>query len=481
MKRPTVTFAYLHSSEILSFGIMYLSAVLKKHGFTVRLILARNANDFIRQFARNPSDIAAFSVTSGLHGPYLSWAKRLKSLGKVHTVFGGPHPTYFPDFIREEPVDAVCIGEGEESFPQYLDLFSEEMAPPRRPVDGWRHKSGGGILEGGLRAPVENIDTLPTPDWELFFRENPSMAHHDVKGFLATRGCPYRCTYCFNREWNARYRGKARVIRVRDPEQVTEEINEVRRRWGLSMVWFLDSNLACNRKWLKAFLPVYKRKVGLPFFCKIRPNVASDELAEELVDAGLISVGIGIESGNERMRNEVLERGISENQILSACHAFKSRRVLVKTYNMLGLPGETYDMAKETLMLNVRAHVDYALTMLLQPFPGTEIARRSEAMGLFDGNFDSLSSSYFYSTPFRFGSPREKRRIVNLQRLFALAVDFPEVRRLVDLLVELPENRFYVHLFRKYNEIAFYRKFYNPRVALSLTGRSGRGTFYSWQ
>ena len=196
------------------------------------------------------------------------------------------------------------------------------------------------------------------------------------------------------------------------------------------------------------------------FFCKVRPNVVTDELARQLVDAGLLSVGIGIESGNETMRNKILERNISEDQILSACHAFRERGTRIKTYNMLGLPGETYGMAKETLDLNVRGNVDYALTMLLQPFPGTEIARRAMEMGVFDGNFNAISSSYFYSSPFRFPDKRDKRRIVNLQRLFAIAVDYPEVRRFIDRLVDVPETDFYVHLFRTYNRFAFYNKFY---------------------
>jgi anaerobic magnesium-protoporphyrin IX monomethyl ester cyclase len=460
MKRPAVTFAYLYSPEGISFGIMVLSAVLKKKGFPVRLIQARTPGEFIRRYAENPSEIVAFSITSGLHRYYLGWARRIKALGAAHTVFGGPHPTYFPDFIAENGVDALCMGEGEESFPEYLEAFMEDGGPPRRPVAGWKHRRGGEILDGGLRAPVADLDALPSPDWGLFFESNPLLARHHVKSFLATRGCPYNCTYCFNREWNARYRGRSKVVRVRDPELVVEEIDRLRRSSGVRIVWFLDANLACNVKWLRSFLPVYKRKVGLPFFCKVRPNVVSDELAGRLVDAGMTSVGIGIESGNDGMRNEVLERGISRDQILEACRAFGSRGVLIMAFNMLGLPGETYDMAKETLALNVEGKVDYAMTMLLQPFPGTEIARRAAAMGLFDGNFDELSSSYFSPSPIRFSSPREKRRIVNLQRLFALSVAFPEVRRHIDRLVELPENRFYLHLFKTFNHRAFHHRFY---------------------
>ena len=459
-KRPGVTFACLYSSESISFGFMYLSAELKKRGYPVRLILASDADDFARKYAQDPTEIVGFSVTTGLHRYYLGWAGRLKQLGTAHVIMGGPHPTYCPDFIHEPEVDAICIGEGEESFPEYLDHFSECMGPPRSAVAGWMHKRGDEILDGGPRMPVQDLDAHPSPDWELFFNANPLLAKHHVKSFLATRGCPYRCTYCFNREWNDRYKGKTKVIRVRDPELVVEEIEQVHRRWGIRVVWFLDANFACNRKWLREFLPVYRRKVGLPFFCKVRPNVVTDRLVDELVDAGCTSVGIGIESGNKTMRNEILDRGISEEQILSACRAFGSRGVLIMAFNMLGLPGETYAMARETLDLNVAAGVDYAMTMLLQPFPGTEIARRAQKMGLFDGNVDTISSSYFAPSPIRFADAREKQRIVNLQRLFALSVSFPEVRYFIDRLTELPENKLYLNLFKTYNHRAFHNRFY---------------------
>ena len=72
MKRPRVTFAYLYSEEGMSFGLMYLSAVLKARGYQVNLIQAKDSADLIRKFSRNPSEIAAFSVTTGLHKYYLA-------------------------------------------------------------------------------------------------------------------------------------------------------------------------------------------------------------------------------------------------------------------------------------------------------------------------------------------------------------------------------------------------------------------------
>jgi len=458
---PPITFVALRSSEGISFGYMYLSSALKRAGARVRLVEAADAAELCRRFADHPTELVGFSTTTGLHHTYVEWARSLKEGRRVHTIFGGPHPTYFPDLVHSSGVDAVCVGEGEEALLEYLQAYAESGGPPDRPVAGFRHWRGGELLDGGLRLPPASLDALPGPDWELYFGANPRLARHPVKSFLATRGCPYRCTYCFNRELNARYRGTGvRAVRVRDAELVVNEIDEVRRRWGARLIWFLDANFAANRRWLRAFLPVYRRRIGLPFFCKVRPNVVTDELVSDLVDAGCTSVGIGVEAGDARLRNEVLERNISDEQIVRACRAFVERGVLVMSFNMVGIPGETYEMARRTLELNVESRVDYAMTMFLQPFPGTELARRAQAMGLFDGDYDALECSYFQPAPIRFPSEGDRRRITNLQRLMALAVSFPLVRRHIDRLVALPENPFYLELFKTYNHQAFHRRFY---------------------
>ncbi len=470
--KPVITFAGLGSKEAISFGVMYLSAVLKRRGYGVRLLLAESAEEFQRRWTAHATEVLAFSVTTGLHRHYAEWARRAAACTGAHVIAGGPHPTYFPDFVNTPGIHAICTGEGEEALPEYLDAFTKAGGPPDAAVQGFRHWRGDTLLDGGFRPPVVDLDSLPSPDWPLFFEANPNLATHRVKSFLATRGCPYRCTYCFNRNWNDRNKALgARSVRVRDPDRVVHEILEVKKRWPMRLVWFLDANFACNRKWLAEFLPRYRRAIGLPFFCKVRPNSVNDDLADQLVAAGMTSVGIGIESGNDHLRNAVLERGMSQEQILGACHAFVRRGVLVMSFNMLGLPGETYEMARQTLDLNVAGRVDYAMTMFLQPFPGTEIARRAQEMGLFDGNFDHLSSSYFMPSPLRFPTRRDRRRITNLQRLLALSVAFPEVRRFVDFLVDLPPNPLYLELFKTFNHRSFHRRFYRAETLQPVARR----------
>src|SRR5512146_2998774 len=249
---------------------------------------------------------------------------------------GGPHPTFFPEVIGQAPLDGVCIGEGEESFPDFLGWLGTRGAPP----DGWwirRDRGRGPVERGRPRPPVLDLDSLPTPAYDLLFDAAPGHARTPQKAFLATRGCPYRCTYCFNRTLNERHRPYGRLVRTHDPERVCDEVLEVRRRWGLRLTWFLDANFVADRRWLEAFAATYRRRVGLPFMCKLRPERASERLVRTLVSANCTAVGVGIESGSERLRRDWLGRPAADADILSGCRRLKAAGLRVLSFTMLGI------------------------------------------------------------------------------------------------------------------------------------------------
>jgi len=228
------------------------------------------------------------------------------------------------------------------------------------------------------------------------------------------------------------------------------------------MVWFLDANFVANRRWLEAFGPRYARRIGLPFFCKLRPEQATVPVVRRLVEAGCTAAGVGIESGSARIRREWLGRRGSDRAILDGCGRLKSHGIKLLPFNMLGLPGESFDDALRTLALNVACGTDYAATTIYQPYPETELARRCVAEGRFDGDFDTLQYSYFAESPLRFSSQRERDRVTNLQRLFSYAVEFPEVRSRIRQLTARPANLLFRYLFEARHDWAMRRGFYRP-------------------
>jgi len=442
-----VTFVSLTASEPLAYGIISLAAALRRAGHDVALAYAKEVTELAEDPSVRGADVIAISCTTGLHRLYLDWVRALRrSFADKCYVMGGPHPTYFPEVLEQGPLDAVCIGEGEESFPEFVAAW--EQGSVRPPPGFWirLERGTGAIVRGEARGPVRDLDSLPTPAYDLFY-DDPRFRNLPLRIFLATRGCPYRCSYCFNRTLNERYRPFGRLVRTTDPERLADDIERVRDRWGLKLVWFLDANFIADRTWLERFARIYRRRIGLPFFCKLRPERATVRTVGTLVEAGCTGVGVGIECGSERLRREVLHRPVKDADILAGCRRIKAEGMTLMAFNMLGIPLETVEDALRTLALNVACGVDHASATVLQPYPGTELARWSIEAGLFDGDFERLGKSYFAPPPFSHLSDVDRLRITSLQRLFSLAAEFPEVRRRIRWLIARRPGAFYRHLF----------------------------------
>lgn len=485
-----IAFVSLRAREALAYGIQSLTGALRQAGHEVALVQADAVDDLLTHPIVERADVLAMSATTGLHRIYIGWTQTLRAaFPQKGLVLGGPHATFFPQVLTQAPWDGVCIGEGEESFPEFLEAYTAgfptiaRRGAPRAGHDGgepngapagwWiRRDHGTGPVERGpQRPPVLDLDRLPPPAYDILLDARPEHGKAPNKAFLATRGCPYRCTYCFNRTLNDRYRPYRALFRTRDPEAVCDDILAVQRRWGIGLVWFLDANFCAHVPWLERFAAVYRRRVALPFMCKLRPERASEKVVRLLAEAGCTAVGVGIECGSQRLRAEMLGRPIKDADILAGCRQLKAVGLRVLSFSMLGIPGETLDEALSTVALNAACGVDFAAATVLQPYPGTEIARRAIAAGHFDGDFDRLDYSYFGDSPFAFAEPH-KARITNLQRLFSFAVEFPEVRRRLRWLIDRRPVELYGHLFNLRHRFAMERTFYRAftRFAPRETG-----------
>jgi len=140
---------------------------------------------------------------------------------------------------------------------------------------------------------------------------------------------------------------------------------------------------------------------------------------------------------------------------------------------MVGIPSATLEEELRTVALNAACKVDLAAATILQPYPATPIARWAEQHGYFDGNYDRLSYSYFGDSPLRYPTRRDRDRITNLQRLFAFAVEFPEVRRHLRRLIDRSPNRLYRFLFETRHNWGFRHHLYR---AWKRTGPVVAGT-----
>lgn len=136
----------------------------------------------------------------------------------------------------------------------------------------------GGIYRNELRPLIKDLDSLPFPDREIFYAYDCARTSK-MKTFIASRGCPYACTYCFNHLYNRLYRGKGKVVRFRSPENVVEEVARVKERYPLEFAVFHGSSFLFDAELLKKFCALFKKEIGIPFNCVAR----ADHIAEEKV------------------------------------------------------------------------------------------------------------------------------------------------------------------------------------------------------
>jgi len=421
-------------------GLIQMSAVLKAAGHEARLVV--DATDDVIGVARAwQPGILAYSVWTGGHRYFVALNRELRRHVDAFSAFGGPHATFFPEMIEEDDlIDGVCVGEGEDSL---LDLADALEAGTFRPdLPNWHLRFKGEIVRNPVRPAIDDLNELPMPDRALIYDKDPIIAQSPIKHFITGRGCPYYYTYCFNHAWAEIYRGQGRRVRRRSVDLVLDEIAYVRDHWPLGFVVFLDDTFTLQKPWMAEFAEKYPRRVGLPFFCNVRANLVTPQLAAQLSRAGCVSAGMGVETADDTLRNEILKRNMSREQIVAACTALRDAGIDVLTTNMIGLPGGSLELDIETVKLNAQCRPAFANAFLFQPYPRTELGEYAARRGLIDGDINSVGLSAWNDTILKF-PPDEKRQIENLQKLFAITVEFPWLLPLTRRLLKLPKNRLY--------------------------------------
>ena len=437
-------------------GILLISSVLKEADHRVSLVVA-SEEDPLEAALRLRPDVVAYTVYTGPHTWYLELNQRIRAqLPGVYSIFGGPHPTFFPEMIESEGVDGLCLGEGEYATLDLMNALERNsdgsagltaggitLTDPTIP--NWWFKLNGKVVRNPLRPLLtsQGLDALPFSDRELLYAAHKQSRHTRIKPFITGRGCPYDCAFCFNKAYSDLYGGKGRRFRRRSPDNVIRELKEVASRHDVRFVLFMDDTFILQDKWLKEFMARYKAEIGLPFWCQVRANLVTDEIVALFKDAGCISVSFGLEAGNDRLRNAVLNRHMSREEILDAAEALRRHGIAFMTNNMLGLPTGTLQNDFETLELNAQCQPAYANVFLFQPYPKTALGEWAYEHGWMTGTFDDLSGSVSDNTVIRFGSEAEKHQIENLQKLFALGVEFPWLLPAIRRLIRLPSHRLF--------------------------------------
>lgn len=415
-------------------GIASISALLKKYGHKVKVVIVSNLRSVENIF--NSRQIVAFSVMTGTQQWTLDLAEKIKNKFGAFIIIGGPHPTYYPEVIENPQIDAICRGEGELAM---LDLAnSYDKNGDIAKISNLWIKNKGIIYKNDVRQLTDDLNFFPDQDREIYYSEYEFMRDNSHKTFIAGRGCPFDCSFCFNKQLRQLYRNKGNFIRMRSPERVINEIEKVKNAYKLKKVFFHDDTFILNEEWLNDFLNLYEKKIKLPFYCTGRADTITEDIAKKLKSANCVVVSFAVESGNEMTRKKILKKGISNFKLIEAARILKSHNIKIATYNIFGIPGETINDAWDTVKINIEMNVDYPRCSFLTPYPGLEITEYAKERGYLDTTVDHISA--FSQQTRSLIKNSDMNKLINIHHFFQTLVLWPKSIFIIKFLINLPAN-----------------------------------------
>ena len=377
---PTAEIALIGYQDQGNLGMGYLSAVLQQRGHTVQMIDVRDGPEKIaeRLVSRQPL-VVGFSLIFQVFLPqFRKVASRLRDEGITsHFTIGGHFPSLCHDeVLRHFPeLDSVVRYEGEHTLVDLVDRLLGNR--DWRQTPGLAFLNDGQVVESEPRSLVQDLDSLPYP-YRPF--EPQQMGGFPTLPLLASRGCARRCTFCSIHTFYRSAPGK--VVRVRKPAKVVEEMRYLLEHHGVRVILFQDDDFPlwgpAGRRWADELVGrLYDSGLVDRMIWKVscRAEYVEYELFKKLRDAGLFLVYMGIESGNEQGL-KVLNKEMSVEQNLAAVRTLKDLALNVSYGFMLFDPSSTFDSVRENLVFlkNITGDGRAAATFSrMMPYGGTPI------------------------------------------------------------------------------------------------------------
>ena len=386
------------SPELSSFGISYISSLLKAHGHKTSLLalsssFGKQSWPMIDRRLRHFSpDLVCLTAVSSQYPFITEVARHIRSRRpRLFLLIGGPHVSLNAKEAISDVFDAVCIGEGE--YPT-LELVSalDQGIPPSAIQNLWI-KRDGLIEKNPPREFLQDLDDLPYPDREIW---RPALAKHAGGRFsvLLGRGCPFSCTYCSNHA--LRRLAAGRYVRWRTPGNIVQEIAWIQNRYPDSREFYLEvETFNVNQAWalklcekLKEFNGLLPNPLSFGVNLRLTAQGRIEDLFPAFKAASIRYINIGLESGSERVRKEILKRDYSNKMVIESVNSARTYGIKVALYNLIGIPGETLSDFKETIRMNRICQPDWHFTSIFYPYPGTDLYNLCLKEGLLEEKTD---------------------------------------------------------------------------------------------
>ncbi|MFH0936556.1 MAG: radical SAM protein [Candidatus Woesearchaeota archaeon] len=430
-----------------------LSAALKNAGHKVGLSIGEDEK-VIREIKEFDPDIIAFSVITANRKYMMDTAKLIRQNEiKALIVVGGHDASFFPEIIQNPYIDIICRGEGDDVIVELADAIDKKQDYSKI-LNLWVKKDGK-IIKNDIR-PFKDVNERLFEDREIYRDYSSYFRDIEFGLVMVGRGCPYSCSYCFNHKYREMYAHvDKKYCALRDVDNVIKECVMIKEKYKIKNIFFNDSTLGYDKKWLREFLNKYKEKVDLPFTINSTVNEVDDEYCKLLADTKkCFIIRLGLETGNEKFRMTTLNKKLTNEQYIKATDLFKKYNLKYSMSIMLGLPGETLENAFETLdfAAKISSKNSVVAVNIFKPFPRLSITEYGVKIGQYDKTLIQDSSMIgdttmnFYDC---FRRDKDGKKIILLSRWSQIYINFPLMREFIkNVIINTPDNVAYRILWR---------------------------------
>jgi len=379
------------------FGVLYLADALEKIGFKVRIFHEQGTKTALQKLLRTvstekPLFVGFSNFTTSPLNIAIKASKEIKKKHNIPIIWGGVHSTIFPEqTLKNDFVDLIVIGEGEETIVELTKSLMNEGLNSKSlaSIKGIGFKNNGRIIINEPRPFIKNLDYY-SPSWHLveidkyiyskqhFYTDIGSkISGEKIAAIITSRGCPWRCGYCYNQVVNKR------TFRAQSVKKVIKEVQYL-KEFGISALIFEDDNFFVDKERALGII----RNIHTYWSSSIRADYIAkwgDNFVRELSDNGCIELRIGAESGSPRIL-DIMKKDIKVEQIIKSVELCSKYKIKMLFNFMVGIPGESWSDICQTLDLidkleSMSDYVTISSMAIYAPWPGSFLSELAKEKG----------------------------------------------------------------------------------------------------
>lgn len=395
-------------------GLAYLASNLIKEGYEVEVLdtLIEDFNNEVhikdgtiiyglsyekikkRIQKSNPDIVGISCIISNRTLETLTICKIAKEISPdIHVVLGGQHPSGMPEIVSEDCIDYVLTGESDNSLTQLITTINEgsDLAE----VKGIALKNNSSIYINPHK-DFPDVNSLPLPAWHIFNLEkywNTGICDYETgdtgpKKFLTmitSRGCPHKCYFCTSHFMSGR------KYRLRDIDDVINEIQIYRTKYNINRVYFWDDNFFAHKQRVKKLLRALISNFSDMTFevtSGSEVNSLDDEIIELMPKAGFKKIFLAVESPNEDIQHDLIDKNVNIKRIPMIVRKIHEVGMIAEGSFMVGFPSESKKQIDNTFDLAQKFNFDRLSISIVNPLPGTPLYKHCQDNNLLYEDFD---------------------------------------------------------------------------------------------